>query len=486
MAPLSTLFFAAGIKYNTNYVHEILLPLFLGYHLSNFNHFLGTTINFNFNFTPHPKNFKYCINNFIHVSGFFDLRCFIKVTYEIINNNSLMQIKNLMKTYLRMNTQSGYCISHCRHLFIGNSLLLNRCESLNDSLKFGPGCVYITMLVTGSNPGDKITREFSHQDQCLRNCISIIALFEENSLKRHKGNVYGSRFSTCANCKHTYRYLATTYLAFDDSGEKAVPVLRLMQATNLCQFYEPVCCVNLASLSVLISPLVCHICCNKIMNRWIGRVALVTGASSGIGAAICKVLVKEGLKVVGCARNIDKINELSAELSSLNFSGELHGIRCDLTKEEDILTMFAKIKTKYNRLDICVNNAGIGKSAPVLTGSTAEWRSMLDVNVLGLNICTREAYKIMQECDIDDGQFININSMSGHRIPPNNLTNYYSATKYMVTALTEGLRRELAAKKSNIRAVFITGTLRKIMASEDPSDPHDSRQQTFFYVDNDM
>ena len=78
---------------------------------------------------------------------------------------------------------------------------------------------------------------------------------------------------------------------------------------------------------------------------------------------------------------------------------------------------------------------------------------MLDVNVLGLCICTREAYKLMEKGGIDDGHFVNINSMSGHRIVG---LPFYSATKFAVTALTEGLRRELRAKKSQIRCTSIS------------------------------
>uniref|UniRef100_A0A6I8QMH2 Dehydrogenase/reductase (SDR family) member 11 n=1 Tax=Xenopus tropicalis TaxID=8364 RepID=A0A6I8QMH2_XENTR len=122
------------------------------------------------------------------------------------------------------------------------------------------------------------------------------------------------------------------------------------------------------------------------MERWKGRVALVTGASVGIGAAVARVLVQHGMKVVGCARSVDKI----------------------------------------------------------------------EVNVLALSICTREAYQSMKERNIDDGHIININSMSGHRVLPSTVMHFYSATKYAVTALTEGLRQELREEKSHIRATSIS------------------------------
>ena len=81
------------------------------------------------------------------------------------------------------------------------------------------------------------------------------------------------------------------------------------------------------------------------------------------------------------------------------------------------------------------------------------WRRMLDVNILALTICTKEAYKLMKSGKVDDGHFININSMSGHRIIG---LPFYSATKFAVTALTEGLRRELRSAGTNIRTTSVS------------------------------
>uniref|UniRef100_A0A3Q1EE37 Dehydrogenase/reductase SDR family member 11 n=2 Tax=Acanthochromis polyacanthus TaxID=80966 RepID=A0A3Q1EE37_9TELE len=196
--------------------------------------------------------------------------------------------------------------------------------------------------------------------------------------------------------------------------------------------------------------------CIAVMDRWKGRVALVTGASVGIGAAVAKELVRCGMKVVGCARNVDQIQELAEECKSAGYSGVLVPIKCDLTKEEEILSMFATIKEQHNGVDVCINNAGLAHPEPLLAGKTSGWRNMLDVNVIGLSICTREAYQSMKERNVDDGHIININSMSGHRVIPNADVHFYSATKYAVTALTEGLRQELREAKSHIRATCIS------------------------------
>ncbi|GFT62975.1 hypothetical protein NPIL_210971, partial [Nephila pilipes] len=114
------------------------------------------------------------------------------------------------------------------------------------------------------------------------------------------------------------------------------------------------------------------------MERWNGRVALVTGASVGIGAQLCRVLVKHGMTVVGCARSVEKIKAIAKEDCMKSSPGKLVAIKCDLTNESEILSMFDEIRQTFGRLDVCINNAGLGLDAPLLSGSTAAWRNMLD------------------------------------------------------------------------------------------------------------
>ncbi|XP_026138449.1 dehydrogenase/reductase SDR family member 11-like isoform X2 [Carassius auratus] len=182
------------------------------------------------------------------------------------------------------------------------------------------------------------------------------------------------------------------------------------------------------------------------MDRWKGRVALVTGASVGIGAAIAKSLVQHGMKVVGCARNVEQIQKSAADCVSSGFSGTLIPYKCDLSVEDDVLSMFSWIKVQHQGIDVCINNAGLALPEPLLSGKTSGWRTIMDVNVIALSVCTREAYQSMKERKIDDGHIININSADAH---------FYTASKYAVTALTEGLRQELREAKTNIRATCI-------------------------------
>ncbi|ESO07102.1 hypothetical protein HELRODRAFT_76698 [Helobdella robusta] len=188
------------------------------------------------------------------------------------------------------------------------------------------------------------------------------------------------------------------------------------------------------------------------MEKWHDRVALVTGASSGIGWAVASKLASCGVKVIACARNYEKLQELE----QLGHPNQITPIKCDLTSEEEILAMFERISKDHGGVDICINNAGLTHSAPLLSSKTENWKDILDVNVLALCICTRESIKQMKKRKIDDGFIINICSMAGHRMlkSPNN--HFYMATKQMVKALTEGVHNELRAMKSNIRVTQIS------------------------------
>ncbi|CAL4163577.1 unnamed protein product, partial [Meganyctiphanes norvegica] len=197
---------------------------------------------------------------------------------------------------------------------------------------------------------------------------------------------------------------------------------------------------------------VCNI--RSIMDRWNGRVAVVTGASVGIGAAICRALVEHGMKVVGAARDVQKIADLSSELSGQ--PGSLQAVECDLRHDKDVMRLFADVQHQYGRIDVCINNAGLSHNHSLLEGKPEEWREMLDVNVVALCLCTRETIRIMREANVDHGQIIHISSMSGHRVQQSAPGHFYACTKHAVKALTEGMRQELRDAKSNIRVAAIS------------------------------
>ncbi|CAH1371969.1 unnamed protein product [Tenebrio molitor] len=177
------------------------------------------------------------------------------------------------------------------------------------------------------------------------------------------------------------------------------------------------------------------------LDRWRGKVAIVTGASAGIGAALAEQLVEEGLQVVGLARRVERVEELAKRLQGKK--GKLHACKADISKEQDILNAFKWTSDNVGPVHILVNNAGLThRTNLTIDGSTEKWREIFETNVMGLCIATREAVKIMQANKID-GHIININSIVGHRILTLPGRNVYPASKFAVTALTETLRHEL-------------------------------------------
>ncbi|KAK7864244.1 hypothetical protein R5R35_009512 [Gryllus longicercus] len=210
------------------------------------------------------------------------------------------------------------------------------------------------------------------------------------------------------------------------------------------------------------------------MERWRGRVAVVTGASAGIGAAIAYQLQDAGLDVVALARRSEKIPE-AVDLARKDAEGrgrvqaqaegkgrgKLHCLKCDVTSEEDILAAFKWVKANTAGVDVLVNNAGCTGNTGLTETNTAEWKRILNLNVLALSICTREAIQQMMVRGVDDGHIVHIGSITGHIQPIFPQYSMYCASKHAVRVLTEGLRKELVAAKSKIRVTEISPGLVK-------------------------
>ncbi|KAJ8929475.1 hypothetical protein NQ314_017855 [Rhamnusium bicolor] len=184
------------------------------------------------------------------------------------------------------------------------------------------------------------------------------------------------------------------------------------------------------------------------LSRWIGKVAVVTGASSGIGAAIAKQLVENGIKVAAFARRKERLEELTDKLSDKN--GKLYPVKVDITKEEDILNGFKWVKENLGPIHILVNNAGTGGQGSLTDGDTETWQNVFQINVIGLSIATREAIRDMKSNNVD-GHIIHISSILGHQVLSIPGLNVYPASKFAVTALAETLRLELNSLKSKIK-----------------------------------
>ncbi|OAD59228.1 Dehydrogenase/reductase SDR family member 11 [Eufriesea mexicana] len=194
------------------------------------------------------------------------------------------------------------------------------------------------------------------------------------------------------------------------------------------------------------------------MDRWVGKVAVVTGASAGIGAAIVKQLVSHGMVVAGLARRVDKIKELEQELEEC--SGKLYAVECDVSKEESIIAAFAWVQENLGPANVLVNNAGMTKESSLIDGNLEDWRAVFDVNVFGLCLCTKEAIRMMRETG-EEGVIINVNSLAGERVPFIPGFSVYPASKRAITALAQTLRHELT--ETQIR---VTGISPGLVATE--------------------
>ncbi|XP_023027972.1 farnesol dehydrogenase [Leptinotarsa decemlineata] len=186
--------------------------------------------------------------------------------------------------------------------------------------------------------------------------------------------------------------------------------------------------------------------------RWFGKVAVVTGASSGIGAAITKRLVEEGMTVVGVARRKERIENIAKTLRNKN--AQLFGFQVDITKEEELINAFKWTTDNVGPVHVLVNSAGINLAHSLEEGNLQIWKKILETNVLAVCISTREAIKIMKEHDID-GHIINVNSVLGHKVvsPASPL---YTASKFSITSLTESLRLEQNLRNSKIKITSIS------------------------------
>lgn len=177
-----------------------------------------------------------------------------------------------------------------------------------------------------------------------------------------------------------------------------------------------------------------------------GRTALVTGASSGIGRAVALTLARAGARVAGCARRTDRLEQLAAEVAAEG--GELMPLTVDLRDEARIVAAFAQLRERWGGVDLLINNAGLGHDAPLVTGATEAWRDVLEVNVLALCICTREAIADMRRRGTG-GHVVHVSSMSAYRVTSGG--GMYAGSKFAVRALAEALRKELHALDAGIR-----------------------------------
>ena len=166
-----------------------------------------------------------------------------------------------------------------------------------------------------------------------------------------------------------------------------------------------------------------------------GKTLLVTGASSGIGYALCDLLVERGANVLGVTRRPSVLSE------------DVSPIVADLTQRDQVSAIFQGL----GKIDGLINCAGVAYLSRIIDGNPADWEEMWRVNVMALTLCCQLSLK---HFPVSGGRIVNVSSMSGHRVPPSG--GFYAPTKFAVRAITEALRAELKAAQSPIQVACVS------------------------------
>jgi NADP-dependent 3-hydroxy acid dehydrogenase YdfG len=180
------------------------------------------------------------------------------------------------------------------------------------------------------------------------------------------------------------------------------------------------------------------------------KVAIVTGASSGIGYSTSLALSKAGVRIAVGARRTDRLQELEKHIVSKNNRGEVFIQKLDVTSKLDCDSFADAVVKKWGKVDILINNAGLMPLSYFKNGKVEEWEQMIDVNIKGVLYCTSAVIPHM--VDKKSGHIVNISSVAGRIVFAGG--SVYCATKHAITAFSEGLRKELSPNY-NIRVTCI-------------------------------
>ena len=184
------------------------------------------------------------------------------------------------------------------------------------------------------------------------------------------------------------------------------------------------------------------------MAKLDGKVAVVTGASSGIGEATAEALAQQGAAVVVAARREERLTDLVERIRG--DGGRVLAAVCDVTEEKGAHGLVRKAEEEFGSVDILVNNAGVMLLSNVGKGLSDQWRQMFEVNVMGLLYATDAAIEVMKRQG--GGHLVNISSLAGRTVTRDS-SGVYAGSKHAVGAISEGLRKELL--EDNIRVTII-------------------------------
>lgn len=198
-----------------------------------------------------------------------------------------------------------------------------------------------------------------------------------------------------------------------------------------------------------------------------GTVALITGASSGIGEATALALAARGSSVAIAARRGDRLADLASRIGG---SDRVHVIEADLVDESECERAVTETVAAFGRLDTLVNNAGVMLLGPILDAPTDEWRRMIELNLLGLMYCTHAALPhLLRAADSEPrrvADIINVSSVAGRLARLNN--GVYAATKFGVVAFGESLRQEVTRRHVRVTAIEPGATATELVFQNRP------------------
>lgn len=200
------------------------------------------------------------------------------------------------------------------------------------------------------------------------------------------------------------------------------------------------------------------------MERWRNKVAVVTGASAGIGAACTRALLQAGLVVVGLARRQERIEQFRGTLPREQ-QQRLHAMHCDMSDESQVQQAMAWTQRQLGGLHVLVSNAGIIVEAELSgAGNTQAMRRTIDTNIMGSVYGIREAFQLMRNEPAEEGHVVIVNSVAGQQVP--NLgpqlpsLNIYPASKFALRAMQEIYRQEFQRHKTRVRVSVSIGPVR--------------------------
>lgn len=182
-----------------------------------------------------------------------------------------------------------------------------------------------------------------------------------------------------------------------------------------------------------------------------GKVALVTGASSGLGVQFAKALARQGADIAICARRVEKLEKTQKEIEELGVKCYAH--KCDVTDNDEVRQMVSDVEQHFGKIDILINNAGVGDTAPAEDMSDDTWNKVINTNLNAVYFVAREVGKVMLKNGY--GKIVNIGSVHSEVVMSQNTwpVTAYATAKGGVKMLTKGLAAEWAARGITVNAI---------------------------------